>query len=164
MLRDETVERKFELLRAVIRRLAVAWPLVGLPSALAGCGPCPDVDAIYLIRQPDDETRMLMEACQDPARKDCMPLCEHLAGLGDGGVRVLGEGPIKHCELHASNGDYAEVHVTWAGYCPGGRRPEGLVLASAGARGAGELFAQLAQLEAASVPAFERLAGRTRWP
>ena len=163
MPRDATVERKFELLRAVIRRLAVTWPLVGAPAALAGCGPCPDVDTIYLIRQPDDETRMLMEACQDPARKDCKPLCEHLAGRGDGGVGTsFVDGPIKHCELHASHGDYAEVHVTWASYCPGGRRPEGLVVAPAGAAGAGELFAQLAQLEAASVPAFERLARELR--
>ncbi|HEY5449257.1 MAG TPA: ferritin-like domain-containing protein [Polyangia bacterium] len=161
MLRDATVERKFELLRAVIRRLAVTWPLIGLPGALAGCA-CPDVDTVYLIRQPDDETRTLLEACQDPARKDCMPLCEHLSGLPDGGATSFREGPIKHCELHASNGEYAEVHATWSSYCPGGRRPEGLVVAPAGARGAGELFAQLAQLEAASVPAFQRLARELR--
>ena len=141
MLRDATVERKFELLRAVIRRLAVTWPLIGLPGALVGCA-CPDVDTVYLIRQPDDETRTLLEACQDPARKDCMPLCEHLAGLPDGGATSFREGPIKHCELHASNGEYAEVHASWASYCPGGRRPEGLVVAPAGARGAGAASAR----------------------
>ena len=71
------------------------------------------------------------------------------------------DGKITHCELHEPNGGYTEVHVRWASYCPGGRRPEGLVLA-AGAPGAGALFAQVAQLEAASVPAFERLARELR--
>src|SRR3954464_11701796 len=154
VVRDAGVDRKFEGLRALIRRLAVAWPLIGLPAALAG-GSCPDVDTVYLIREADDTTRMLLEACQDPARLDCEPLCEHLAGGADGGLS--GRGAITHCELHASSGGYAEVHVRWPPTCIGGRRPEGLVIAATGATGAGALFAELAQLEAASVPAFKRL-------
>ena len=160
MVRDAVVEGKFERLRALIRCLAAAWPLVGLPAALAGCS-CPDVDTVYLIRQPDETTRMLLEACRDPARQDCVPLCAHVAALPDAGS-ALDPGPITHCELHKSSGDYDEVHVRWSGSCIGGRRPDGLVLAAAGAAGAGELFAQLAQLEAASVPAFARLARELR--
>lgn len=164
MARDEVVERGFERLRALVRSLALAWPLIGLPAALTGCT-CADIDQIYLIRQPDEATRMLLEACQDPVRHDCMPLCEHLmrpGGRPDGGSGQNDDAPITHCELHASNSEYAEVHVSWSTYCPGGRRPEGMVLASAGAAGAGELFAQVAQLEAASVPAFARLARELR--
>jgi hypothetical protein len=160
MGRDEVVDQRFERLRALIRRLALAWPMVGLPGALAGCGPCPDVDNVYLIREPDETTRALLEACEDPAHNDCTPLCEHVAGFVDGGAPGP-DGKITHCELHEPNGGYTEVHVRWASYCPGGRRPEGLVLA-AGAPGAGALFAQVAQLEAASVPAFERLARELR--
>ena len=162
MVRDDVVDRGFERLRAMVRSLALAWPLVGLPASLGGCA-CPDVDQVYLIRQPDEATRMLLEACQDPARRDCMPLCEHLmspAGRPGGGPG--GEEAITHCEVHPSSGEYAEVHVSWQSYCPGGRRPEGMVLASAGAAGTGELFAQVAQLEAASVPAFARLARELR--
>ena len=70
--------------------------------------------------------------------------------------------PITHCELHASNDGYTEVHVSWHEICIGGRRPEGLVLAAAGTAGAGALFAEVAQLELASVPAFERLARELR--
>jgi hypothetical protein len=161
MARGEIVEQRWEHLRALIRRLALAWPMVGLPGALAGCS-CPDVDKVYLIRQPDDATRALLDACEDPARHECKPLCDHLAGVVDGGVSSGGAGPVTHCELHKPNGDYAEVHVRWAEYCPGGRRPEGLVLSPAASTGAGALFAQVAQLEAASVPAFERLARELR--
>jgi hypothetical protein len=158
MAHGDVVEQRWEHLRALIRRLALAWPMVGLPGALAGCS-CPDVDQVYLLRQPDDTTRALLDACEDPARHDCQPLCEHVAGLS-GPAGLVGQ--ITHCELHKPNGDYAEVHIRWASSCPGGRRPEGLVLAPSATAGAGALFAQVAQLEAASVPAFERLASELR--
>jgi hypothetical protein len=154
MARDGEVDSRFERLRALFRHLAVAWPLIGLPAALSGCA-CPDSDAVYLIREPDAMTQALLDACADPARKDCLPLCTHLAVAN-------ARGTIKHCELHASNSEYAEVHAIWDTTCPGGRRPEGLVVASAGAAGAGELFARVAQLEAASVPAFDLLARELR--
>jgi hypothetical protein len=81
VLGTDEVDQRFERLRALFRQLAVAWPLVGLPAALGGgsCySPCLPPDGVYLIRQPDDATRALIEACQDPARQDCIPLCEHL--------------------------------------------------------------------------------------
>jgi len=154
MAHGDVVEQRWEHLRALIRSLALAWPMVGLPGALAGCS-CPDADQVYLLRQPDDTTRALLDACEDPARHDCVPLCEHLVGLSGA---AIGGGQIAHCEMHKPNGDYAEVHVRWANSCPGGRRPEGLVLSPSATGGAGALFAHVAQLEAASVPAFERLA------
>ena len=157
--RSEEVDRRFERLRALFRQLAVAWPLVGLPGALTGAacyGPCLPPERVFLIRQPDETTRALLEACEDPTRQDCLPLCEYLT-RADGGVSQIG-GRIIHCEVDPSTSEYTEVRVQWEAYCPGGRRPEGLVLGAAAATGAGELFARIAQLEAASVPAFARLA------
>jgi hypothetical protein len=154
MARDAGVDSRFERLRALFRHLAAAWPLLGLPAALSGCT-CPDDDAVYLLREPDATTQALVDACR-ASRQDCLALCQHLA-FGQAGA-----GAVKHCELHTSSGEYAEVHVVTDTVCPGGRRPEGLVLAGAGAAGAGELFATVAQLEAASVPAFDRLARELR--
>src|SRR5262245_15846645 len=161
---DDFVRREFERLVVSFRRLAVAAPLLGAPLALPACT-CPDVDVEYLLRTPDAETQALITACEDPAKRDCLPLCQRLSGAGADGADGASAGAsaaddITHCELHRSAEGYADVHIRAKSVCIGGRRPEGLALAltSAGASGAGALFAELAELEAASVPAFGRLA------
>jgi hypothetical protein len=86
---------------------------------------------------------------------DCRPLCERvLYGTGSPA------GQIKQCELMGADGDLT-VHIVYAAYCLGGRRPGGLGPAGdlTAARSAlGGWLAGNAHLEAASIDAFEILA------
>jgi hypothetical protein len=94
--------------RAVIT-LSVALSLV----VATGCGGgCPDQDEVFLLAIPSAATQALIDACRDPARMDCLPLCQ----------RVLGSRPlpraIDQCELlpDQANG-YTAVHVRWGSSC-----------------------------------------------
>ena len=154
----QTLPLDSERLREIFGR-AVRWSLAGtglaLPAAAlllgAACGPCPPVDEIYLLREPDARIQTLVDACRDPASPQCGPLCAAVSGRP--------EGVLEHCEMHKDRDGYFVVHVGWNPSCPGGRRPRRLAFGH-GRRttsAAGQWFAELCQLEAASVPAFETL-------
>ena len=72
---------------------------------------------------------------------------------------------LAHCELHEERDGYLPVHVGWEVACPGGRRPRRLAFGCGGRAGstAGQWFAGLCQLEAASVPAFQTLGTELAW-
>jgi hypothetical protein len=139
--------RLVEIFRWAARVAAPAGAL-----ALTGCPPCPSaVDEIYLLRDPDAATQALIDACRDGTPPDCTPLCEKVAGSQ--------YAPFEHCELHADSNGYVVVHVGWQPSCPGGRRPARMLRDDAPPAGsaAGRWFADLHQLEAASVSAFQFL-------
>lgn len=138
-------------LLALFQRLALlAAPLT--PVSWAGCGPCsaPEFDQIFLLKNPDAETQALVDACRASLTHDCTALC----------AKVSGKTYFDHCELHPDRDGYMQVHVGQENRCPGGRRPQRLLLAATDgdASSAGALFARQFQLEAASVPAFCTLA------
>jgi hypothetical protein len=150
------IDFSYRQLVVLFKRAAlIAAPLASI--GLAGCGPCGgDVDEIFLIRDPDAATQALIDACRAPVEPNCSQLCQ----------AVSGHGYFEHCELHEDRAGYVQVHVGFRRGCPGGRRPQGLVLTaspdSAAAsrsdrRQIGEFFARQFQLEAASVPAFTTL-------
>lgn len=137
----------FERLRRIAR--------LGLPAAtlaFAGCE-CPTDDRLFLLRDPDAETLALIDACRR-SQTQCLPLCQSLIVKHPSG-RPEG---IQHCELHETREGYVQVHVGLHQHCPGGRRPEGVAFACAAGPAVAAALAGLAQLEAASVPAFDRLA------
>jgi hypothetical protein len=92
-----------------VTRLVV---LVVATMGLWAC-PCPgpgQVDEIFLLRNPDGDTQMLIDRCLDPSLRDCLPLCE----------KVSGESGIVHCEIHTQTDPaFVQVHVGVAGGCPG---------------------------------------------
>ncbi|MES1165738.1 MAG: ferritin-like domain-containing protein, partial [Verrucomicrobiota bacterium] len=106
------------------------------------------------LSAPDAVTQTLIDNCRRPNAPDCMPLCLHVSKMQVGSS-------IAHCELHPDRDGFVQVHVGTTTYCPGGRRPEGLILASSeedrGGSSVGHWFARLAEMEEASVPAFTRL-------
>jgi hypothetical protein len=137
-------------LLAIFRHAAlVAGPVASI--GLAGCGPCPPVDEIFLLSNPDAPTQALIDACRDPVHPDCRPLCVQTTGMPN---QVFG-----HCEMHQDRDGYFVVHAGWEPVCPGGRRPQRLAFrAPRAARSrTGAWFAGLFQLEAASVSAFQTL-------
>jgi hypothetical protein len=88
---------------------ALGLASLALPSGCGGaCGP---EDRVYLVRAPDAQTQMLIDACADPLRMDCLPLCERLRGMS------FSPDPIVHCELHRGVDGYSEVHVQWRLSC-----------------------------------------------
>ena len=92
---------------ALIAALGLAS--LAMPSGCGGaCGP---EDRVYLVRAPDAQTQMLIDACADPLRMDCLPLCERLRGMS------FSPAPIVHCELHRGVDGYSEVHVQWRQEC-----------------------------------------------
>jgi hypothetical protein len=92
--------------------LIVALGLAAL-ALPAGCGgACGPEDRIYLVRAPDAQTQMLLDACADPQRMDCLPLCERLRAAMSSSTD-----PIVHCELHQGAEGYGEVHVQWTVSC-----------------------------------------------
>ena len=50
-------------------------------------------------------TQALIDACRDPARLDCLPLCHAVTGMA--------YARLEHCELHADNAGYVQVHVRY---------------------------------------------------
>lgn len=133
----------------ILRSLVVAGvPLVGV----AACECAPE-DRLYLISETDPSVAALVQACRRPGDAQCLPLCEFVSGARD----------IVHCELHTSKEGYLRVHVGSEPRCPGGRRPGRLRFAKdkAGSPVAAWI-ARMSQLEAASVPAFRRLANHLR--
>jgi hypothetical protein len=90
--------------------LIAALGLASLALSLGCGGACGPEDRLYLVRAPDAQTQMLIDACADPLRMDCLPLCEKLSGMS------VSES-IVHCELHPAVDGYTEVHVQWRVGC-----------------------------------------------
>lgn len=124
-----------------------------------GLPPCPSDQQTTRPVVEDDAGQVdggisdLVARCQ-ASSADCTPLCERvLNGTGPA------NGQIKRCELMGADGGLT-VHIVYAPYCLGGRRPEGLAAdGAAPARSAlGDWLAASAHLEAASIDAFSILA------
>jgi len=92
-------DRVFRLLR---RAGLVMAPVAAL--ALGACCPGRVVDEVYLIQNPDAETRALIDACRDPAHPDCIPLCRKVSGMTSAVT-------FDHCEMHPDQDGYVQVHV-----------------------------------------------------
>lgn len=108
---------------------------------------------MFLLRDVDDQTGALIEACQRPTNPQCEPLCDH----------VSGNNSFLHCELHTDKDGYLRLHVGYQNHCPGGRRPARVRFDNDRGRSmAGLLLSRSCQLEAASVPAFIQLADQLR--
>jgi hypothetical protein len=157
----------------VLRKLI----LLGLPVAQLSCGagggPCgpPEKvgDDIFFVQRPPGGNATWLTASDydtclhDPP--DCTNLCQELAREGVS-VQVF----VKQCERIARPGDLDDggatidalkVHIAFeVRRCAIGRRPEGLAPAplAEGDGALGHWWAEVAYLEAASVPAFLRLA------
>jgi hypothetical protein len=97
----------------LIGRSAVVFSLVVSFAAEAGCGgDCPDQDEVFLLANSSTSGSMLVEACQDPARMDCLPLCESLLGPSPFTDR------IDSCALLPDQGNgFTAVHVRWESLC-----------------------------------------------
>jgi hypothetical protein len=148
------------LLRRTITRLLVTVPTLSLTG-------CPDSDDLGCIPHDaytaDVPTYDLLPDGGVPTNENCMALCLHKypeshsclvypvpTTYADGGEGVS---PYTHCYFPVPAG------------CryPDGRKPEGLQESRAEARcPLGALFAQMAWMEAASVPAFLRLANELK--
>lgn len=146
MLEEISSRRWFNnILRSLI---AAGVPLIGL----GGCD-CPPDDRLYLIRETDESIAPLVQACRRPVNPDCRPLCEFVSNAY----------AIVHCELHSDKDGYLRVHVGSEPSCTGGRRPSRLRFADGKAGPpVAQWLARMSQLEAASVPAFRRLARQLR--
>jgi hypothetical protein len=92
-------------------RLIRLAALVSSMMAPWACVPdCPAMyeDLIFLVRDPDPETRLLIDQCRDPPHS-CMPLCQK--------VSATPAGRIVHCEIHPQTDPaFTQVHV---GVVPG---------------------------------------------
>jgi hypothetical protein len=90
-------------------RLAV---LLAAAVGLWACE-CPGPgEQIFLLRDPDPQTQQLIDRCQDPTLRDCMPLCQKLVDPRFG---------IVHCEIHPQTDPaFVQVHVGIQGSCPAG--------------------------------------------
>jgi hypothetical protein len=143
-----------KLLRRTFTRLLLAAPVLPLTGCLIGpvypsCGPADgggqgdQTFRIADLRLADGGTPSSSASCQE--------LCEAT------GISV----PNGPCGVHASDGGQPDSVTCRVYYLCEGRRPEGLLsdgTVEGRVSGLGALFARMAHLEAASVPAFERLA------
>ena len=144
------------LLRRTVSRLLFAVPVL----TLAGCGseedPCQFTMPQLSVTSYTDLTRADGSA---PGQEDCLGLCRtRLPNTESCHVRVV---PV------SDGGTGAPTHVvncySYYQVCVDGRKPEGLQDPRLDARCAmGALFARMAWLEAASVPAFLRLASELK--
>jgi len=91
------------LIDSLARLAAAAVVLAAVAVGIAGCQCPPPRDDIFLIRNPDAEMQALIDACRDPARRDCVPLCRAVSGMMFGS--------FLHCELHEDHEGYVQVHV-----------------------------------------------------
>jgi len=149
---------RFTTLRSILRHLVLA----SLPLA-AACG-CPEPTEATVVLDPDSEKlNELVERCD--LQSDCEELCRTVVDMLEGPGTAFNVS-FSICELSTlPNETRPVVHYEYAPECIGGRRPDGLCVASAGARNdqvIGAWFARLAHLEAASVHAFVGIARELR--
>lgn len=127
------------LARRWMKRIALGLPLVGLPLTMgfSSCGPCDRSARVSRISDAGViDTRSCEEICNDYYRDAGVVTCE---SDPDGGTSVV-------CNVDP-------------GACPGGRRPIDFAVTDGSRRSpVGAWLANLAAIEAASVPAFHTLA------
>lgn len=134
--------------------------LVWLPLA---SGPGCSCESAYLVPLDEDELALLRaESEGELPRERCDVLCARQSE-GDGGlVEKASDYGFDVYFCQGVRGDDAEPALLCKGTqrnsCIGGRRPEALGPARVAGAGPGASLAELAHLEAASVPAFVRLA------
>lgn len=132
-----------------MRRIALGLPVVTLPfiSGFGGCYGCPETTDTFPL-SGDGAVVIMTDA--GPAAS-CEDACGELIRRGSI------SGSLISCQFV---GDPATaVECRYDPYCPGGRRPTGLQVASREPSSAvGGWLAELAAVEAASVPAFEHVA------
>jgi len=131
--------------RTWMRRIALGLPLVAFPltTGFSACGPCPE--EVTTLRSGGDGGVSLIT--DGGVNRSCDEICrEELTDLSS----------LTSCRF-VGVGDQ-DVECTYTPYCPGGRRPEGLALRAADrSNEVGAWLAELAAVEAASVPAFAQL-------
>jgi hypothetical protein len=162
---------------ALLRRLALGLPLIVLPAAAGvlltntacSCGgSCPTrvwsgtLSATQMARFPSSgaqPTELCTFTCNEllAAQTDAGPLDAASsvadAMLPDAGPPGIGFSGGYSCSLEGN-----ALSCTFQTYCVGGRAPQGLLGAQVARRGVGSLFAEMAHLESAAIPAFEDLA------
>lgn len=128
-----------------MRRIALGLPLVALPltTGISACGPCPE--RVSTLRGTGDGAVPLIT--DGGLNRSCEEICrEELSDLSS----------LSSCQFVGEGGN--DVECTYTPYCPGGRRPEGLAVQAVDRSNAvGAWLAELAAVEAASVPAFAQL-------
>lgn len=156
-----------DLARTWLRRVALGLPILATPIGVvvivgaAGCGPCPDEIERYALDEPQAARVIGADGVTDVDA--CRSLCSELDrampdGGTDAGFSRMHFGTANECGV-VSEADMLMLQCSWPVSCPGGRRPAALRdPAPARIAEAGAWLAQMAWLEAASVPAFEELA------
>ncbi|MCX4246223.1 ferritin-like domain-containing protein [Paraliomyxa miuraensis] len=134
---------------------------------LAGC-PCIGFDDTPYERTEDfTATEEEAEPFEGPDGELLPDACEELCIAEFGTSHIDGPQDLQSCELVSYDPQYTEAYLFECTFvvspqCIGGRRPAGLASSgtSEGAEPIGRWLAETAHLEAASVPAFDRLAAR----
>ena len=154
------------LARAWLRRIALGLPLVVAPAAvpvgvtLLGCS-CPDhtqvaaIDARQAGRILDTNGLATVSGCQSV----CSEIFTSPPDTGpapDAGALPHEDGSAIGCRV-IGVASALEVRCEYHTFCPGGRRPMGLMALATHASTAGAWLARMAWMEAASVDAFLEL-------
>ncbi len=162
--------------RSLLRRIALGLPLAAAPfgglliSGFTLCGPCgapAPIESMHVIALAQHDTLITPSGTIDP--NACSTICTELrrgdaglaadGALADGGVIVVNDGSWR-CTLDRVEPDEVLTCISQepAFGCGSGRRPQALVPSRRAGADVGAWLAEVAHLEAASVPAFDELA------
>jgi hypothetical protein len=144
------------------------WLVTSSGDDVRAYGTAAEVRALLAPIDTIDEAALVMSAQMTSQRIDCS-IGKNVHASASGGYDVVtrsgsgcGDDLVRHVVHVAPDGSTTitatEILKKGDPNCAIGRRPAGLLVAQAPVReGLGALFARIARLEAASVPAFERL-------
>lgn len=140
--------------RKILRAVAMGVPFVATIAApfILACS-CPESESLSHVRQEIFDSIVDAEGNVDPSR--CAEICAQIDPFGPGANSQEG-GYGTHCEAEPG-GMGPRIRCYYVQHCGIGRRPPGWTETHAGG-GAGEFLGKVAELEAASVFAFETLA------
>ena len=143
------------LLRHTVSRLLFAVPVL----TLAGCEPEDEFKCLYTVETPYTRrfTDLTLADGGVPRQEDCLEACKQQ--LPSTESCTVGVAPASDA---GPGGPFVDCRSVYE-FCSDGRKPEGLQDPRMDARcSLGALFARMAWLEAASVPAFLRLANELK--